>query len=315
MDSAWTDSLGVAVVKVATDSVRISVQAASAVALSGQVAPGDSVKLAPLPGFRIQGRFAGASAFPTMAILYGTPYATSVGGDGSFAFTDVPLGQYDLVSSTPSTGSVSHKLFATGKSLALSADLLDVQAPYDSSGVLVDDFSDGDGVDNLCAILGVGYWWIGSPAPLAVPASPSQALAFDGVSHYFSFAANVPTASTGNWVSFGVNIGKGSGNGMLTHSLAGVRLRVRGSGTWVVKLVSVMDTAWEANLQPGAQWQDITLRESDFTPVALPAGTTWANSTATISKLVLQTDQAGAIDLGAMTLLGVTLLDFNQNGK
>jgi len=184
--------------------------------------------------------------------LAGTPWSTR---DGTFR--DIPAGSYTVLSDTspmsPPLGSIR-----------LSGHGTDTLRPVRDSGLLVEDFDDGDSNWIFGPVRDNGVHWFVAEgpsgahlvAPLVTGGSATVAMETEGAWHGRSLHLRYTSTDSTTYVEAGTAFG---GNLDLTN-LRGVRIRLRGNGRFALGLdgnregsgefrafwpINTLDTAWQ----------------------------------------------------------------------
>jgi len=265
--------------------------------------------LAPVHG--VDGQIPSGAPLPASVRLAGTDRVSAVDASGRFRFDGVPRGSYTLVASrTRGVGDYA------GQAVLGSAGLERLAIHLDTSGILLDDFEDGDLAWSLSDLFGYSWWWIRADAPQD---SLARVFGITDVRQAVQGSASgrwmgvrvLDAAPLPAWSNFGLDLGLLEGRLPTLARFSAVRLKVRGQGDWTLRLAThagaTADT-WVAPLSLDTAWKTVRIPASSFVSQAttrsgLPASTRLRN-------LLFQTDSAGRLDVDDVVLEGVRLEDW-----
>lgn len=309
LDSARSGSDGNVVIRRPSEAVWIEVHGAAG---SARVASrdGSSVRAMLEGDVPLGGQLPTAGAFPDRLRLAGTSLTASVDAQGRFLFPNVAQGAYALVAESASRRSLAGDVLLSRRGV----DRLRLVS--DSSGIVLDDFLDGDVDWSLHGLFGHAYWWLNSDVPrdsLARVFGVTQAIeAIRGDSTQRWLGVNVSKAFLSpSWSNFGLDLGVLATRLPHMGNLAAIRVRVRGTGVWNLRLATDSagrENTWKASLPLDSVWTTIrvpvgALRDEFDAPRALGARYRLRN-------LVFQTEGEGGLDVDDIVLEGVALEDW-----
>lgn len=309
LDSARSGSDGKVVVQRPSEAVWVEVHGAagSARLASRDGTPVHAVLAEPVA---LSGQLPAGIAIPQRLRLAGTALTATVDAQGRFAFPEAAQGSYALVAESSSKRSL------VGDAVLSPQGIERLRLAGDSSGILLDDFLDGDVGWALNGLFGPAYWWLNAEVP------------FDSLVRVFGVSRTIEairTDATGTWLgvsvskaalsptwsNFGLDLGLLTGRLPHMGALAAVRFRVRGTGSWSLRLAT--DSAgrvqtWKAPIVPDSIWSTVripvaSLRDEFDAPRTI--GTAYR-----LRNLVFQTEGEGTLEVDDVVLEGVHLEDW-----
>lgn len=309
LDSARSGSDGNVVLERPSEAVWIEVHGVGG---SARLASRDGSPVhAVLAGqVALAGQFPVGVAHPERLRLAGTSLSAPVDDQGHFHFPKVSQGSYALVAES------STKRSLAGDALLSSQGIERLNLVQDSSGIVLDDFLDGDVDWSLRGLFGPAYWWLNAEVPrdslvrVFGISEAIQAIRGDSTGRWLGVEVS-KAALTPAWSNFGLDLGVLTGRLPHMGRLSAVRARVRGTGTWSLRLATDSagrDQTWKATLPLDSVWTTIRVPASDLrdefdAPRALGASYRLRN-------LVFQTEGEGKLDVDDVVLEGVQLEDW-----
>ncbi|MBK9578219.1 MAG: hypothetical protein IPK50_10055 [Fibrobacterota bacterium] len=310
LDSARTDASG---------QVRFSVRADEGYwveAIDGKIggrlnvdAPGErTLQLSPLSS--LEGAIDSGERAGVMIRLWGSTRTVRTDGSGRFRFDSIPQGQWSLVGQgdeQPRIASLGR--VEVGPSARLAAGL-----QMDTSNLLLDDFADSNSIWALDGQFGNGgYWWVSSEAPV------KQVFGVDGAWQSITGTGSERRISvkpdsalvTGSWANVGLNFGSNTSVLPDFSRARAVRVRVRGTGVWSVRLAERQGgelVNWQRNLTTTPDWTEVVL------PVASFKGPepSFASGPRFIRELVFQIQREGELEISRLSVDGLALSDWGR---
>jgi hypothetical protein len=313
LDSAVTDSRGMASLKSAGADAWIEVRSmGSGVRLRTQDTGDVHAVIEPLQAFA--GRWPDSLPRPERLWLAGTRRYSELSALGDFRFDSLPPGAYAIVAG------MSNGLHPAG-SVTLGVHGLErFELKLDTSGLLLDDFEDGDILWRPVSLFGQGYWWRmannakgGLQAVFGI-SDLAKSVVAEGGNHYLSM--NVSAASMSEpWANFGLSLGAGHVWPDFRR-LKAVRMRLRGHGRWTFALS--MQGAGGVEL-----WRTGVLAlDSTWTSVVLPAsafGRVEGKDTGSRDAMVrwmtaplFQTSENGTLEVDDLVFEGISVGDWSK---
>jgi hypothetical protein len=233
--------------------------------------------------------------------------AISVGADGN-----VLNGSYALVAEGSTLGSGAY----AGHAVLTAAGLERLVVRLDSTGVLLDDFEDGDIAWSLRDLFGYSWWWLRASVP------PDSMIRIYGITE---IAQGIQGGGGGRWLgihisdsvpapewsNFGLDLGLPQARLPTLSHLTAVRLKVRGQGVWTLRLATHSATradTWIGELPVDTAWTTIRMPVSDF--VLEGSGKKGLATTDRLRNLVFQATGVGRLDVDDIVLEGVQLQDW-----
>jgi hypothetical protein len=236
------------------------------------------------PTFAFQGRVENVSGNSTGEIAFqkvfleGFPGAATLNAQGTFTFDSLPKGSYTLLAQ-------QHDRLLQAGEFSLFQDVQSEAFTVDTTGILIDNFNDGDVFPTLSSLTHWGSSWLfwslsDSTAELPENAvyEPAELLLQDnsGDNPSFFLGLTVPEElepSALEFVSFGVGFAR-RGKGFPINTIGSIKFRARGSGDWHLRLTidslgtdstytgfsmaNHLDASLEFQLSE-SEWQNITL--------------------------------------------------------
>ncbi|MEN9307852.1 MAG: hypothetical protein RL173_1784 [Fibrobacterota bacterium] len=245
--------------------------------------------------------------------LAGTSRTTLTDAQGRFVFDSIPQSGYSMVGQT----GASRKLTQLGDVDLGLAPAVAQGLDNDTTAVVLDNFADGDNIWLLHGLFGSGYWWIAANNPDLTKVfgiqGAFQAVTTDGIRRWMAVTVDA-TAMASPWAGLGIDFGAKGAVLPEWSAAQDLRLNLRGKGGWSVAVVvdevdgesvhwtsSVMtlDTAWSTIRVPFASLV------SDRGPAEV-----WSAKPRKVRQFLLQTAEAGRLDLGELAVDGATLGDW-----
>jgi len=309
LDSGLTDAQGTAHLAHHDEATWIEVEGRGGAArLSSRDGSALSGVLAPTTA--LAGQIPSTDPRASRMRLAGTDLVANVDSQGRFSFPKVIRGDYGLVAD----GIGSRDRVPAGRAVVGVSGTASVH--LDTTGLLIDDFSDGDVSWSLQGFFGATYWWLNADVPVdSLPrvfgvATTTQALQGAGSDRWLGIAVSKAVLSPA-WSNFGLDLGAASPRLPSMSRLAAVRVRLRGTGSWTLRLATdsagVSDT-WIADLVLDTAWTEVRIPASSFATarnaaLSLPAPIRLRN-------LVFQTAGEGRLDVDDIVLEGPSLEDW-----
>lgn len=302
LDSTTTDAQGKAVIPSRDGNFWVEARSASG---SARAASGDILSHLMLAApASLNGRIPTTSPRPVRMRLAGTDLVAAVDASGSFTFHDVIRGGYALVAEGAKAGAGPLPAGSARVGYDGSAKL-DVR--IDTSGILLDDFSDGDVAWGLGDVFGPAWWWMNASEPR------DSVFGVGGVEKTIRDSAGlrwmrVDVVKATSWANFGLDLGYPEHRLPSIAKISAIRMRARGTGSWNVKLSCYSDAKTETSSMSGvivlddSAWTDVRVPLSSF-PSAIPLPNRLRN-------LVFWTDKPGTLEIDDVALEGVGLQDW-----
>lgn len=302
LDSATTDAQGKAVIPDRRGNFWVEVRSASgsARASSGEIAS----RLWLAAPASLVGRIPTSSPRPVRMRLAGTDLVANVDASGNFAFHDVIRGGYALVAEGAKAGAGPLPAGTASVGVGGSAKI-DVR--IDTSGILLDDFSDGDVAWGLGNVFGPAWWWMDASEPR------DTVFGVDDVKKTIQDSAGsrwmrVNVVKVSSWANFGLDLGYPERRLPSIARISAIRMRVRGTGSWSMKLSCYSDAKTETSSESGKlvfdeyAWTEVRVPLTSFQPaIALPNR---------LRNIVFWTDAPGTLEIDDVALEGVGLQDW-----
>lgn len=318
----WTDGRPVVLDSAQTDAagqVHFVVRADEGYwveALDGNVggrlnvdAPGErSLLLSPLSS--LEGTIDSGEHSGVAVRLWGSTRTARTDSAGRFWFDSLPQGKWSLVGQAGGQRRIaSLGRVDVGPSARLASGL-----ELDTSSLLLDDFADSNSIWALDGQFGNGgYWWVSSEAPV------KQVFGVDGAWQSITGTGSDRRISVrpdsalvaGSWANVGLNFGSNTSVLPDFSRARALRVRVRGSGVWSVRLAERQGAEivfWQRNLSTTADWTEVVL------PIASFKGPepSFAGKPRFIRELVFQIQREGALEISRLSVEGLALSDWGR---
>lgn len=309
LDSARSGSDGNVVLERPSEAVWVEVHGApgSARLASRDGSPVHAVLSEPVA---LSGQLPAGMAIPQRLRLAGTSLTASVDAQGRFTFPEAAQGSYALVAESASRRSL------VGDALLSPQGVERLRLVGDSSGILLDDFLDGDVDWALNGLFGPAYWWLNADVPLDSlvrvfgVSRAIEAIRTDASGKWLGVSVSKAALSPA-WSNFGLDMGFHTGRLPHMGGLTAVRFRVRGSGSWDLRLATDSagrDQTWKAPIVLDSVWTTVripvaSLRDEFDAPRTL--GRSYR-----LRNFVFQTQGEGKLDVDDIVLEGVALEDW-----
>lgn len=313
LDSARTDASGHALLKGAGSDAWVEVEVGGKGARVRSADTGD-VRATVEPLQVLQGVWPDSLALPLRIRVPGSSRSCVPAADRSFRLDSLSQGRYSLVAQLPSG------LHAAGSATLgkLGQEGLDIS--LDTSGMLIEDFSDGDILFKHADLFGKGYWWRAADNPLGgmqAVFGPTDLIRSvvqqEGGSHLSMRVSMAAMSSKAPWASFGLELGGGYASPKL-EAIRAVRMKVRGKGVWSLALNAkgpagyelwrmdslALDTAWTTVRVPRESLRQVEGLVSGESPSAPRRAVT----------LLFQTTSDAALEVDDLVFEGLTLGDW-----
>lgn len=309
LDSARSGSDGNVVLEHSAEGVWIEVHgAAGSARMSSR--DGSAVNAVLAAEVPLSGQLATSGSFPGSLRLAGTTLSATVDSAGRFRFPKVAQGTYALVAESPTRRTLvgNVQLFRGGED--------SLRLVLDSSGIVLDDFHDGDVEWSLRGLFGPAYWWLNAEVPRDSLArvfgvtEAIQAIRGDSSGRWLGVSVSKAVLSPA-WSNFGLDLGVPTGRLPHLGRLSAVRVRVRGSGNWYLKLAtdsSGREATWRSDLTVDSTWTTIRIPASELRDEFGAARS--LGSSYRLRNLVFQTEGEGRLDVDDVVLEGVALEDW-----
>lgn len=301
LDSALTNEQGL--VKVPRCSGNCWIEAVSGDAGARQRAPdGATLALFMLGSSPLVGQIPSGSPKAGSIRLAGTNQVALVDASGEFSFDRVIRGSYTLVAEGFAQGPLP-----AGSVLVGSMGVEALEVGIDTSALLLDNFSDGDVVWAQTNILGACYWWHDAdgdkPKVFGVPSIND--LIVDSAGQHWARIRVDTTLARYSWANFGLYLGDLPRRLPTLERLRAVHLRVRGEGSWQLKLnrdSSGVGADRVVQIPLTSQWTDVVLPIAAFSAGGAKG---WR-----LQNFVFEAKLPGNIEIARVALEGVTLQDW-----
>lgn len=301
LDSALTDERGRATVPRCAG--RCWIEAVSGNAGARERSPdGSSLSLSMLGSSPLDGRIPTGSPRAGRIRLSGTDQVAQVDLSGGFSFARVIRGAYTLVAEGLPGGPLP-----AGSAQVGARGVEDLKVEIDTNALLLDDYSDVDVVWAQTNMFGPRYWWHdadGDKAKVFGVASIND-LVVDSAGTRFARIRVDTTLARFSWANFGLEMGERNIRLPDLGNLRAVHFRVRGAGSWILKLNrDSADTRSDlvASIPLTADWTDVRL------PLAVFSGS--GRKGWRLKNFVFETNLPGVLEIDRVALEGVTLLDW-----
>lgn len=309
LDSARSGNDGKVVVERPSEGVWVEVHGASG---SARLASrdGSPVHVVLSEPVTLSGQLPAGIAIPQRMRLAGTALTAPVDAQGRFRFPEAAQGSYALVAESPSRRAL------VGDALLSPQGIERLRLVGDTSGILLDDFLDGDVDWALSGLFGPAYWWLNAEVPLDSlvrvfgVSKAIEAIRTDATGKWLGVSVSKAALSPA-WSNFGLDLGVLAGRLPHMGGLTAVRVRVRGTGSWGLRLATDSagrDQTWKAPIVLDSVWTTVripvaSLRDEFDAPRTL--GRSYR-----LRNLVFQTEGEGKLDVDDIVLEGVDLEDW-----
>lgn len=234
--------------------------------------------------------------------LAGTALSARVDAAGRFSFDKVLRGAYTLVAEGFPAGPLP-----AGSALVGARGVEDLQVDIDTSALLLDDFSDLDLVWAQKNVFGPCYWWHDAdgdkPKVFGVPSV--NELVIDSAGTRQARIRVDTSLARFSWANFGLYMGDRTRRLPDLEHLRAVHLRVRGAGSWQLKLnrdSSKVSADLVASIPLTGDWTDVRLPLSSFSGSGTKG---WR-----LQNFVFESKLPGEIEIDRVALEGVSLRDW-----
>jgi len=310
LDSATTDAHGMVTVPSRPESFWIEFEGSAGSARLSSLDGATQVAML-APTLPVDGQIPSGEPVPARMRLAGTSQVSSVDATGRFRFSKVIRGQYALIAE----GIGSRSGESAGDVVVGSGGVEHMGIHIDTTGVLLDDFTDGDLAWSLRELFGYMTWWRNADVPVdSLPkvfgiSTLSQAIQCSGNACWLGFT--VSDSLPVSWANFGLELGQHASRLPSVAHLAAVRFKARGTGAWSLILAtdSVGTTStWSSLIALDTGWKTIRIPATEIrlitaTSRSLPGNTRLRN-------LVFQTAGPGSLAIDDVVLEGVGLQDW-----
>lgn len=305
LDSAVTDAAGRVRIPKCEGTCWVEVVSGS-VGARAAIVDGASLTLAMSGMTTVSGQIPASAPKVSRMRLCGTDRVATVDGTGRFDLRGVIRGRYSLVAE----GVVGKGPLPAGAAVVGYTGVEAVQVAIDTSGVLLDDFTDGDVVWSLGNMFGASYWWLDASGPTEDVfgiSTMAQGIHDSAGSRWLGVVVDT-TAAKFTWANFGLDLGVPTRRLPLMDRLTAVRFRARGAGNWTLILnrdSSGVSADSKLVLPVASDWTSFRFPVSAFAPV-VPRG--WR-----LRNFVFETQEPGRLEIDDVVLEGVGLQDWLQH--
>lgn len=252
---------------------------------------------------------------PQRLWLAGTGRSVVPTAAGEFRFDSLPEGGYSFVAQT------SSGLHDAGAAILGGQGLERFELGMDTSGMLLDDFEDGDVRWRQVPLFGAGYWWrmannsLGGLQAVFGESDIAKSVVSDGNGRYLSMQVSAAAMSVSPWANFGVSLGTGYVFPD-QRKLTGVRVKVRGKGVWTLGLnvrSSKGVEVWRTTaLSIDTAWQTLRLPASAFVRVEGGETGSWGAVKRWVTTPIFQTAQDGFLEVDDLVFEGISVGDWSR---
>lgn len=242
-----------------------------------------------------------------------TRYAVT-DANGRFRFDSLPQSGYSMVART----GASRKLAQLGE-VGVGLDPVDAQGlANDTGSVVLDNFADGDNIWLLRGLFGIGTWWLAGNNPdlqaVFGAAGAWDCVKSDGVDRWMRVVVDATAMPDRPWAALGLDMGKRDALLPQLSEATGFRFRVRGSGSWSLKLEEIRgDTSitWAGAFELGASWTSVRVGVASLAPEN-GAPEAWSSRPRKVRQVMFQTTESGTLDLAELVVEGASLTDWTR---
>jgi len=252
---------------------------------------------------------------PQRLWLAGTSRSVVPDTAGDFRFDSLPEGDYSFVAQT------RDGLHGAGAATLGGQGLERFELVMDTSGMLLDDFEDGDVRWKPVSLFGPGYWWrmannaAGGLQAVFGESDIAKSVVSDGNGRYLSMHVSTAAMGASPWANFGVSLGTGYVFPD-QRKLTAVRMKVRGKGVWTLGL-SVQSSKgvelWRTTaLSIDTVWQELRVSASAFVRTEGAETGAWTATRRWVTTPIFQTNQDGFLEVDDLVFEGIAVGDWSR---
>ncbi|HOX50641.1 MAG TPA: hypothetical protein PKY05_04085, partial [Fibrobacteria bacterium] len=272
-------------------------------------APGErSLRLAPLSS--LEGTIDSVQKAGVVVRLWGSTRTVRTDENGRFKFDSIPQGQWSLVGQ----GDAQPRIASLGRVDVGREATVASGLQLDTSTLLLDDFADSNSIWALDGQFGNGgYWWVSSEAPVKDVFGVDgawQSITGSGSDRRISVRPDSALVA-GSWANVGLNFGSNTSVLPDFSRARAIRVRVRGSGVWSVRLAERVGgelVVWQRNMSVTPEWTDVVLPISSFKGQEPD----FAGQRRFIRELVFQIQREGLLEISRLSVDGLALSDWGR---